>query len=697
MLTLKNTLVFIYQLFNCFIPTQFNRYEYNYTYLEPLAVTDIPEIPIINFPLLPKDELPNAQWLGLLLTVLTILNLNNNAKSNIVTNTEENDTSLFKDKLIPLRAIDQNLRSMGGQEDVEDDLNSNITNLLAILQEIDENLHIDEQINDSIQQKSVESSYEDKKDRKIDRAFTKIIKKNNKQITSKSTKSVTKKSFREIIKYNAKLLQLAEENIQVNNQDAVNKHQNNNHPLAGYDQQFKVIPKPKIANNFQEDLVFAYMQVAGSNPVMLNQIKELDLRLQIDSEKYQAIANAIMGVPDSLAAAIAEGRLYLSDYDLLKILENGSYPKAQKYAAAPIGLFAVPPAHSSSFNLVPIAISCQQSVFTPLETGTWMTAKNVLQMADSNYHELVSHLGRTHLVIEPFIVATNHLPNNHVVKNLLKPHLEGTVLINYGAHKFLIAPKGAVDSLLVGTIESDQKLAIKAAQSYLLNFNQIAFPDTLNSRGVTDTKQLPIYPYRDDGTLIWNAIYKWVFAYLSAYYTSDAVIVSDKDLQNWSAKLISPKGGRLQNFGEDSQGRIKTLDYLVKAISTIIFTASAQHAAVNFAQRGLMMYTPAFPLARYTPTPTNPQVSEDFVNGLPSLEKAQEQINILYLLGSVYYTKLGEYSKSITGGNQQVEAALDDFQKDLQEIEKIINGLNTERMIPYRSLLPSKIPQSINI
>ncbi|AFZ57795.1 lipoxygenase [Anabaena cylindrica FACHB-243] len=702
MFTFKNTLVFLYKILNRFIPTQCNRYQYNYNYLEPLAMTDIPELPIINFPLLPKDELPSAQWLGLLLTVITILNLNNTSKSthgnakNIPNSDSQTDQSFLDNKLSSLKNINNNISTIRDQEDSDDYLNSYISDLLLTLKQIDDNLNLDEQIHPYLQQRLFEQANKDIKVVKVEKQFTDLLNKNPQPVVAKSNKESTKAFFKEIIKYNAKLLELAEHQTPIA-ETSVEISKNSENGLEDFDKQFRVISKPEIANKFQEDLVFAYMQVAGPNPVMLKQIKQIDPRLPITDEKYQEIITQIAGIADSLEAAIQEGRLYLADYDLLNNLVDGSFPQAQKYVAAPIALFAVPPLSSSSRYLLPIAISCQQSIFTPLETGTWMTAKNIVQMADSNYHELVSHLGRTHLVIEPFIVATNHLPNNHLIKQLLKPHLQGTVLINYGAHKSLIAPKGIIDSLLVGTIESEQKLAIKAAQSYLFNFHEVAFPDTLNSRGVNNADQLPIYPYRDDGTLIWNAIYKWVYAYLSYFYTNDGLIFADKNLQRWSGKLASPKGGRLKNFGEDAEGKIKTLDYLVKTISTIIFTASAQHAAVNFPQRGMMIYTPAFPFARYTPAPTNSQESEDFINGLPSLEKAQEQINILYLLGSLYYTKLGEYPTSISQGNQKLKVALQDFHQDLQEIEQRINQRNSERMIAYKYLLPSRIPQSINI
>ena len=50
------------------------------------------------------------------------------------------------------------------------------------------------------------------------------------------------------------------------------------------------------------------------------------------------------------------------------------------------------------------------------------------------FHELISHLGRTHLLIEPFAVATKRvLPKSHPVSLVLLPHFVGTILINHAA------------------------------------------------------------------------------------------------------------------------------------------------------------------------------------------------------------------------------------------------------------------------
>jgi len=145
-----------------------------------------------------------------------------------------------------------------------------------------------------------------------------------------------------------------------------------------------------------------------------------------------------------LSLKIGKKNVYVADYTPLAKMVNGNFPSEQKYINAPVALFAVPPINSSSRSLIPVAIYCQEALFTPLEEGTWMTAKSVVQMADSNYHELVSHLGRTHLFIEPFVVATNHLPKDHNLRKLLKPHLLGTVFINSErliAYEYLLPSK----------------------------------------------------------------------------------------------------------------------------------------------------------------------------------------------------------------------------------------------------------------
>lgn len=54
----------------------------------------------------------------------------------------------------------------------------------------------------------------------------------------------------------------------------------------------------------------------------------------------------------------------------------------------------------------------------------------------NSIHEIVSHLGNTHVVLEGPVVAMNRqLPKEHPVYDILQPHLEGTAFINYFAQE----------------------------------------------------------------------------------------------------------------------------------------------------------------------------------------------------------------------------------------------------------------------
>ncbi|MDJ0801084.1 MAG: lipoxygenase family protein [Calothrix sp. MO_167.B12] len=483
----------------------------------------------------------------------------------------------------------------------------------------------------------------------------------------------------------------------------IRNHLSEGHPtghvknIQEYNKLFPQIGTPEIAEDFQSDEAFAYTRIGGYNPVMIKRVNQLGDRFPVTEAQYQEV----MGSDDSLAAAGEEGRLYLADYGILEGAVNGTFPKEQKYIYAPLALFAVPKGEDPGRLMRPVAIQCSQNpgdapVLTPKsDKYAWLFAKTIVQIADANFHEAVTHLGRTHLFVGPFAIATRRqLLDNHPVSLLLRPHFEGTLAINNAAQSTLIAPNGGVDQLLSPTIDNARVLAAVGLQSY--GFNEAMLPKQLQKRGVDDTTMLPVYPYRDDALLIWDAINQWVSDYLSIYYQTDEDVQNDTYLQAWAMEAGAYDGGRVPDFGE-KDGRIQTLDYLIDAATLIIFTASAQHAAVNFPQKTMMSYAAAVPLAGYQPASLlKGEVSEqDYLNLLPPLEQAQRQLNLTYILGSIYYNRLGYYPDNHFQ-NPSVIAALQKFQKNLQEAETIIHQRNQTRP-KYEYLLPSKIPQSINI
>lgn len=465
--------------------------------------------------------------------------------------------------------------------------------------------------------------------------------------------------------------------------------------IKEYNNLFGIISLPAISQNFTSNSEFARLRVAGFNPLMIQRVKTLDARFPLTESQFKTVL-----ADDSLAEAGSSGRLYLADYAELTAIAGGTFPKGeQKYINAPLALFAVPKGKKS---LTPIAIQLGQDPNTnPIflrkagDEPNWLLAKTVVQIADANYHQLISHLGRTHLFIEPFAIASNRqLASNHPLYILLKPHFQGTLAINDAAQSGLVSAGGTVDSLLAGSIATSRALSVHGVKTY--NFDEAMLPVALKKRGVDDPNLLPDYPYRDDALLVWEAIATWVKNYLSIYYYKDDDVIRDSELQAWVKEIISDNGGRVTSFGQG--GQIRTFDYLVSAVTLLIFTASAQHAAVNFPQSDLMTYAPAIPLAGYTPaSATTTGANEaDFFAMLPPIDQAKSQLTMTYILGSVYYTTLGEYGTDYFS-DDRIQQPLRDFQDQLKAIESTINSRNEQRVADYNYLRPSRIPQSINI
>ena len=101
-----------------------------------------------------------------------------------------------------------------------------------------------------------------------------------------------------------------------------------------------------------------------------------------------------------------------------------------------------------------------------------------------------------------------------------------------------------------------------------------------------------LYPYRDDALLLWDTIHTWVSDFTNLYCENDEAVAGDIYIQNWVADLTV--GGKVSDLGE-----VKTRAELVDVLTMVIFTASAQHAAVNYPQADQMQNARAIPLAIY--------------------------------------------------------------------------------------------------
>lgn len=470
--------------------------------------------------------------------------------------------------------------------------------------------------------------------------------------------------------------------------------------IEAYRDLYQTLPVPGIAYTFQDDDEFARLRVAGPNPMLLQGIDQIPENFPVTAAQY----TAVMG-DDSLTRALAEGRVFLCDYTDLEVLVAGVWKGHAKYVYRPMALFAVPPGGAS---LKPVAIQCGQDnsqypVMTPSAASSekwgWEMAKFIVQVADCNYHELFVHLAGTHLVSEAIAVATRrNLANVHPLWSLLVPHFEGTLFINNLAVETLINKGGPIDAFFGGTIESSQLAAVQARLSF--DFYKKMTPVDFAERNVANPANLPDYPYRDDALLVWDAIHDWASQYINIYYADDEAVTGDSELALWASSIASE--GHIVGFKP-----ITSRAQLIDVCTMIIFTASAQHAAVNFPQRTLMTFAPAVTGAGWTAAPTEQtgHSKGEWIEYMPPMSLGLLQLSSLELLGSVYYRPLGDYRTNrfpykpwfqdpvIT----QDEGPLARFQAGLRAVESRIIARNQRRMHPYVYLQPSQIPTSTNI
>jgi arachidonate 15-lipoxygenase len=349
--------------------------------------------------------------------------------------------------------------------------------------------------------------------------------------------------------------------------------------------------------------------------------------------------------------------------------------------------------------LRPFAIQCGQDpagrdIYTPADGYSWKLAKNCVLAAHNTYHEVLTHLGFTHLMSEPVLLAAvRNLAANHPVAVLLRRHFEGTFTINKLAVELLIQPGKAVEYLIGSDLKSTYPWLAKHRANHSFRDNYL--PAKLAAAGTDRIGELPYHPYRDDGMLVWTAIQAWATDFVTAYYRSDGDVLTDHELQSWAAEVASADGGQVRDFGA-TPGQIADRHDLVQILTMVIWTAGPQHAAVNFAQRDHLSFVPANPLAGYTEEPKGRAHTEaDWLANLPPLDVAVQQFCVMNFLGSIHHTTLGDYQGDFRG--TPVAGALGRFIDNLVSVEDEIIARNQRRPQAYQYLQPSLIPNSTNI
>ncbi|KAF3331118.1 putative lipoxygenase 8 [Carex littledalei] len=501
------------------------------------------------------------------------------------------------------------------------------------------------------------------------------------------------------------------------------------------------------------DEEFARETLAGVNPYAIQLVKELPMKSKFDPAIYGTVESAITTaivekeINGIMAAeeAVRQKKLFVLDYhDLLlpyvhkvRALEGTTLYGSRT-------LFFL----TDEGTLKPIAIELTRPssptvpgwrhVFVPSSdsTGSWLwrIAKAHVCAHDSAHHELISHWLRTHCCVESYIIAAHRqLSEMHPIYRLLHPHFRYTMKINALAREALISAGGIIESSFSPLKYSMELSSVAYNQFWRFDFE--ALPADLIRRGmaVEDPAAehgvklvIDDYPFANDGLLIWSAIKKWVQEYILHYYPDSTQIKNDTELQAWWYEVRTR--GHADKKDEPWWPTLNTHASLIQTLTTIIWVASAHHAAVNFGQYDFAGYFPNRPTIARINMPIEDMTANQFDKFLQKpedtlLESFPTQIQATVVMAVLDLLSTHSSDEEYLGGQAAGLTWLDDpvtkeaygrFYARLKEIEGIIDARNSDPklmnrsgagMVPYKLMKPFSdagatgmgIPNSISI
>ncbi|XP_026886847.2 hydroperoxide isomerase ALOXE3-like [Electrophorus electricus] len=447
-----------------------------------------------------------------------------------------------------------------------------------------------------------------------------------------------------------------------------------------------------VQKNWKRDEFFGYQFLNGLNPMMIKRCSKLPDNFPVTSD----MVSSFLPMGSTLEQEMEKGNVFLCDYERLRGLDGNLICKKQQYLAAPLCLLFSTPQET----LVPIAIQLFQEagpenpIFLPSDSEhDWLLAKMFVRNAEFNEHELNFHLLRTHLLAEIFTVATmRDLPAAHPLFKLLLPHTRFTLQINIMARKTLISSYGYFPKFTAIGNDSMMEFLQRAVLS--LTYSSLCLPDDIKERGL---EKIPNFYYRDDGLELWKIIFKFVNGILSYYYT-DSDVQTDIELQAWLTSIF--QSGFLENPHAGFPKSFSTVEELVKFVTMVIFTVSAQHAAVNNGQFDYGGWMPNFPSSLQQAPPRRKGLATEHTvsDTLPSVSSTVNTMAIVYLLchDTCDRYALGNYPE-VHFSEEIPQKQIQQFQTDLLQIEKKIETRNKTLELPYTYMSPQNMNNSITI
>ncbi|XP_069502548.1 polyunsaturated fatty acid lipoxygenase ALOX15B-like [Ambystoma mexicanum] len=448
-----------------------------------------------------------------------------------------------------------------------------------------------------------------------------------------------------------------------------------------------------VAQHWKEDKFFGYQFLNGVDPMLIKRCKKIPTNFPVTDRMVSPRLDA----STTLEAELQNGNIYIADYKILDGIPANVVNGQQQYMAAPLCLLY----HTPQDGMIPLAIQINQApgpenpIFLPSDELDWILAKLWVRSSNFPFHQGLSHFLRTHAFAEVFCIATlRQLPMCHPLYKLLIPHTRYTLQINALARDVLIGPGGTIDKFTAVGVAGLAQLIARDMQS--LTYASLCIPDDLRCRGI---ESLPNFYYRDDGLKTWSAIESYVSSIVEYYYKSEESIRRDSELQAWVGEIF--KEGFLENTSSGVPSSLETHSELIKFLTMVIFTCSAQHAAVNSGQFDFLSWMPNGPSTMRKPPPkskgTTPSL-ESVLDILPDVGTTANIMTTVWGLSKEPGDKrpLGTFP-DIHFTEEEPKRYIRAFQSRLSEISAEIERRNESLPLEYSYLNPKVMESSVSI
>lgn len=416
---------------------------------------------------------------------------------------------------------------------------------------------------------------------------------------------------------------------------------------------------------WRRDSVFGSQFIRGVNPALLQRydpkvgrvpptLKLVDAHISLINEQLRRIrkGKAAQEGEETLENVIEQGELFYTEYSLLK----GLHRVHGSVAHEPVILFTLTHhAIPAKRALMPVAIQFEdgRTFYPPMtvncnlprnyhnhECLVWLFAKMHANTADAAMHEAFVHLGMTHLMIEPILIAARRqFAPSHPIYRSLSPHFHQTIAINNEGRDTLISQEGLFERVMSLGLFGSLQLIDRTYEYF--NFSEWTFPKRMEKAGFPDIPRaerltrndtLPGYLYRDFCYDLWYPMHKYYTEVVDTVYPDDASIAADVQLQGFAFETSAPRFGNVNSF----PSRFVSKQQLSDALTTIAFTASVQHSAVNFGQFHFYGFVPNRPMSLTKPMPKDLSILDmKYIMGaLPNKDRSFDQMAITFALST---------------------------------------------------------------